>query len=147
MIKKYIILVLRLAIAFFFIWAAHSKITNAAAFSSAIRAYDIIPNTLSTIPAIFLPWIELYAAVFLMVGFYTRSAAFIIMILTAVFTIFVFIALLRGLQIDCGCGASVAGIDEVSWLKILENMVIFAVTLILVNTKSFFLSVDSLRSD
>ncbi|MCB0280974.1 MAG: DoxX family membrane protein [Calditrichae bacterium] len=145
MLKKYIILIIRWGLALFFIYAAHSKIINAAQFSAAIRAYDILPPSLSALPAIFMPWIELFAAIFLMIGLYTRSAAGILFSLMLVFTIMVAVALFRGLEIDCGCGASLAGIEKVSWLKVFENLFIILCTYILTQTKTFFLSLDNLR--
>lgn len=146
MFKKYFILIIRLGLAFFFIYAAHSKIINASQFAAAIRAYDILPVSLSALPAVFLPWIELFAAIFLMVGLYTRSAAGILFSLMLAFTIMVLIALFRGLEIDCGCGASLAGIEKVSWLKVFENILILACAYILTRTKLLFLSLDSLRN-
>ena len=135
--NRYFIFILRLAAGLFFIYAGQSKIFHTTEFAQAIRAYDIIPDSLSTI---FLPWIELYCGIFLIAGFYTRSSASVAAGLLILFTINVFIALLRGLDIDCGCGASVSGIERVSWIKIVENSVIILVLFFVSSRKSFFLA-------
>ena len=145
--NKYFVLTLRLATGLFFIYAAQSKILNTAEFAQAIRAYEIIPDFLSTIPAIIIPWIELYCGLLLIAGFYTRSSATISAGLLFIFTINVLIALLRGLDIDCGCGASLSGIERVSWTKILENSIIILILLYISKRESFFLAFDNRSVD
>jgi len=85
--NKYFIFVLRIAAGLFFIYAAQSKIFNTSEFAQAIRAYDIIPDYLSMLPAIILPWIELYCGIFIIAGFYTRTSATIAAGLMILFTI------------------------------------------------------------
>jgi putative oxidoreductase len=143
--NKYFIFILRVGAGLFFIYAAQSKILNTEEFGQAIRAYDIIPDSLSTIPAIILPWVELYCGILLVAGFYTRSSATIAAGLLILFTINIFIALLRGLEIDCGCGASVIGVEHVSWIKILENCFFILILYLISSRDSFFLSIDSKR--
>ena len=143
--NKYIIFVLRLAAGFFFIYAAQSKLFNTAGFAQAIRAYEIIPDSLSTLPAIILPWIELYCGVLLLVGFYTRSSASLAVVLMILFTSNILIALLRGLDIDCGCGASISGVDRVSWSKIIENSFIILILFLISSRESFFLALENKR--
>ena len=141
--NKYLVFVLRLVCGILFIYAAQSKILNTAEFATAIRAYDIIPDTLSTLPAIFLPWIELYCGIFLLAGIYTRSTAAIAAGLMILFTINILIALVRGLEIDCGCGASVTGVDRVSWPKIIENSVLVFALYIISSRDSFKWAFDN----
>jgi putative oxidoreductase len=143
--NKYFIFILRVSAGLFFIYAAQSKILNTAEFGQAIRAYDIIPDSLSTLPAIILPWVELYCGILLVAGLYTRSSATIAAGLLIVFTINILIALLRGLEIDCGCGASVIGIERVSWIKVLENCIFILLLYLISNHETFFLSLDNKR--
>jgi hypothetical protein len=141
--NKYLIFILRIATGLFFIYAGQSKIFHTMEFAQAIRAYDIIPDSLSTLPAIFLPWIELYCGIFLIAGFYTRSSAVVAAGLLIIFTLNVLIALLRGLDIDCGCGASVSGVERVSWIKIIENSIVILILYFISSRKSFFLAFDN----
>ena len=59
----------------------------------------IASNTL----AITLPWIELLAALALLVGYRTRAGAIITASLMGLFVFVVAAALARGLDIECGC--------------------------------------------
>ena len=145
--NRYFIFVIRLITGLFFIYAAQSKIVNAEEFAQAIRAYDIIPDFLSALPAIILPWMELYCGIFLLAGLYTRSSAAIAGVLMVLFTLNVLIALLRGLEIDCGCGASVTGIENVSWIKIIENSFIIFLLFLISSRDSHFLAFDNRRKN
>ena len=144
--NKYFILALRILLGGFLIYTAQIKIIQTEEFAQAIRAYDIIPSSISMLPAIFFPWIEMFSGLFLMVGLYTRSSALIALSLLTVFTVNVLIAILRGLEIDCGCGASIAGIEKVSWAKILENSFLIILLIRINLTKMFFLAVDNIRT-
>lgn len=141
--NKYVVLFVRIVLGLFFIYAAQAKIFNTADFAGAIRAYDIIPPSLSYLPAIFLPWIELFCGIFLISGIYTQSSAWVAGVLLSIFTINILIALLRGLEIDCGCGASVTGIEKVSWYKIFENCFLIALLLFIVKKESFIFALSN----
>lgn len=145
--NKYFTFIVRLATGIFFVYAAQSKLMHTYEFGEAIRAYQIIPDYLSAIPAIFIPWIELYCGIFLIAGFYTRSSASVSAVLLIILTINILIALLRGLDIDCGCGISLFGIDHISWLKILENIVIIVILMYISRKDSFFLALDNRRKN
>jgi uncharacterized membrane protein YphA (DoxX/SURF4 family) len=141
--NEYIVLVLRIAVGLFFIYAAQDKISHTADFASAIRAYEIIPDSLSAIPAIFLPWFELVCGVLLIGGIFTKSSALISASLMVVFTINILIAMLRGLEIDCGCGASLTGVEKVGWLKIFENSLLILVLIFLSKKESFAYALEN----
>ncbi len=144
--NKYFELALRLLSGIFFIYTAQSKIMYSAEFAEAIRAYDIIPASYSLIPAIFFPWIEFLCGLLLLSGLYIRSSALLAISLMAIFTMNVLIALLRGLDIDCGCGASIAGITKVSWLKIIENLIIIIILVKIYFSKAIFFALDNIRA-
>ena len=144
--NKYVNLVLRLLLGIFLIYTAQEKIMNTASFAQAIRAYDIIPSSLSMIPAIFFPWVEFFCGLFLIAGLYTRSSALVAASLLALFTLNVLIALLRGLEIDCGCGVSIAGIEKVSWVKIFENSILILLLIKVYFTYSIFFAIDNRRA-
>lgn len=144
--NKYFILALRILLGAFLIYSGQAKIGHSAEFAQAIRAYDIIPSSFSMLPAIFFPWIELFCGLFLVSGLFTRSSALLAGSLLVLFTINVLIALLRGLEIDCGCGASISGIERVSWSKILENSILILSLVKINSTKTIFFAVDNIRT-
>lgn len=138
----YLIFILRLSIGLFFIYASVGKINHPAEFAQAIRSYEIIPDSLSALPAIFLPWLELVCGILLVVGIFVNSSVKISMGLLIFFTINVLIALFRGLDIDCGCGASISGIEKVSWGKIFENTFLILLTVLISKQQSYIFTIE-----
>ncbi len=144
--NKYLILILRLLLGGFLIYTAQAKIMHPTEFAQAIRSYEIIPDSMSMLPAIFFPWIEFFCGLFLILGLFTRSSAVLATSLLILFTLNVLIALLRGLEIDCGCGASIAGIEKVSWQKIVENSVLILFFINIIFSKSYEFALDNILS-
>jgi uncharacterized membrane protein YphA (DoxX/SURF4 family) len=143
--NKYIGLVLRIALGIFFIYSSQTKIMHPEAFAQAIRAYQILPDAISNIPAIFLPWLEFYLGLFLIVGYFTRTNAVAAISLLGIFMLLMLSAILRGLEIDCGCGVSLMGVTDASWLKITENLILSVLLFILLITNEIVYSIDALN--
>lgn len=144
--SKYFISIIRILLGLFFIYAAQNKIANLVEFAQAISAYDIIPNSFIPFLAIVLPWLEVYCGLFLLTGFLIQSSSFLGFTLLFIFTVNIVIALIRGLNIDCGCGASITGVTQISLLKVFENILLMILIMIINASKSFYFSLDSLLS-
>lgn len=104
-----------LGVAGFFIYAAYGKIgpVNARQFAVQIGNYKIMDAAYANIPAIILPFIEVYAAIALLFP-KTRKAGAILMAGMLLFFICAvyYAAIHLGLSIECGCtgkGGSKAG--------------------------------------
>lgn len=96
-------LVFRVIIGVIFIWASLDKIAHVSDFSRAIHNYKIVPISVENIIAISLPWIELLGGLFLIIGYRVKGAATLISFLLAIFIVAVAAALVRNLDISCGC--------------------------------------------
>lgn len=86
-----------------FIYASYSKILLPADFAKIIYGYDLFPHALINLVAIILPFLELVAALALILGVYPRSAVTIVNALLVAFIILLSINLIRGHEFDCGC--------------------------------------------
>ena len=86
-----------------FIYASYNKILFPADFAKIIYGYDLFPNVLINLIAISVPFLELVAALALIIGVYPRSAVSIVNALLVAFIILLSINLLRGHEFDCGC--------------------------------------------
>ncbi|HXC17291.1 MAG TPA: MauE/DoxX family redox-associated membrane protein [Holophagaceae bacterium] len=90
-----------------FLAAALPKIADPPGFAEALHAYRLLPDAMLAPLALFLPWLELLAALALITGLARRSAALVALTLLAVFMGALAINLARGNPVDCGCfGAS-----------------------------------------
>lgn len=102
--NKYIQILIRLIIGGVYIYVAWNKLINPEEFAKAIKNYDMLPVQLINIIAITLPYIELFAGLFLIFGFYKKGSSAILGLTLVVFIIALTSAYARGLNIDCGCG-------------------------------------------
>jgi uncharacterized membrane protein YphA (DoxX/SURF4 family) len=69
----------------------------------AVRAYDLLPNSVANFLGIFLPFVEIGIGLLLLLGAATRIASFIGGALMLIFIVGISQAWARGLSIDCGC--------------------------------------------
>lgn len=130
--NKYLQIALRIIIGGIFIYAAANKLFNPDGFAKAIHNYEILPLSLINIIAIIIPWIELFAGVFMLSGIYKRGSSLIILLSLAVFVVALSSALARGLNIDCGCfSLEITSSKSDISIRIIEDILIFAGTLVI----------------
>jgi putative oxidoreductase len=103
---KYFTLAARLLIGGLFVYASIHKILDPLDFAVSIRNYMIVPPSWSNILALTLPWIEIGAGGFLILGIQTRPSALVTTGMLGVFLGALISAYAIGLDIDCGCFSS-----------------------------------------
>lgn len=121
--NKYFLLILRLIVGGTFLYACLDKLLNQELFAKAIFNYKFLPDVFINIFAIVIPYIELTASVFLILGIFKRGSSFVIIVLLIVFIISLTQAYARGLDISCGC-FSLETVSEKSdiLLRIIEDI-------------------------
>lgn len=119
----------QIVIGLVFAVAGLAKIGDPGAFVEDIHNFRLVPVIAENLVAVALPWVELVAAIALILGVRARAAAVVTTGLMAVFTVAVVLALGRGLDIECGCFGTVDG-TRVGLMKIAENVALFAVSLL-----------------
>ena len=127
--SEYFGLLIRLILGLVFIYASISKIINPLDFSIDIQNYRILPDSLTNLVAIILPWLELYCGLFIIFGILSRVSAAAIAFLMSVFIIALISALIRGLDINCGCFNPGDTADKVGIVKIIEDLFYLAMAL------------------
>jgi len=106
-----------------FCYSGYIKLLAPDEFAGAVLAYKMLPVFLAGVVAAVLPWLELAAGLFLVVGLKRRSCLIILGFLTAGFLLVMAVTMARGLQIDCGCGLFSG--REVGLVPLLEDSLIF----------------------
>jgi uncharacterized membrane protein YphA (DoxX/SURF4 family) len=109
--------VVRVALAAVFAAASLSKIGNVQATVRAVRAYQILPESLVHPVAYALPYLELAVAVLLLVGLGTRIVAILAGVMILLFIAAVASAGARGLKIDCGCFGGGGAVVHTHYLR------------------------------
>ncbi len=116
-----------LAVAGYFLYAAVGKIGygDTRQFAIEIGNYKILPSAYVNLPAVFMPWWELAAAIALIIPATRRGGAIIIgaMLLTFIAAV-AYSAFYLGLKISCGCTGE--GSSQAGWLTIGRNTLLLA---------------------
>ncbi|MFC6082841.1 MauE/DoxX family redox-associated membrane protein [Sphaerisporangium aureirubrum] len=95
--------VARLVVAGVLIVAGWLKIGTPALSVQAVKAYELLPESVATAVGYGLPIIEIVVGVLLVVGLLTRAAGAVSALLMLAFVVGIASAWARGLRIDCGC--------------------------------------------
>ena len=101
--NKYFLLALRLLLGVVFIYASIDKIAKPEGFAQAIYNYRMMPHVAINLMAIVMPWLELICGILIVIGIFVRGSALLIGFMLLVFVIAISFALVRGLDISCGC--------------------------------------------
>ncbi|MCP4676154.1 MAG: DoxX family membrane protein [Deltaproteobacteria bacterium] len=134
----------RLVLAVTFIWACIHKIGNPSDFALQVATYQILPLSLINLQAVILPWLELTAAVLLVVGLWTRPAALVTCGMNIMFIVAIALALSADLQLQCGCFASAEAGNEMDSNLIIRDIGLLAVGIYLTVMKPDRLTLDRL---
>ena len=114
----------RLVLGGVFVVAGVLKIPDPAAAVRAVRAYQLLPESLVAPVAFGLPVLEIAVGLALLLGVFVRTAAIAAAVLLVVFLVGVGSAWARGLQIDCGCfghGGEVAAGETAYPLEVVRD--------------------------
>jgi len=140
----YTALIGRMLLGAIFIYASLSKILNPDQFAQAVMNYRILPLVSVNLFAIVLPWLELVSGILLLLGLFTGGSIVMITLLTALFLGAMGSALLRGLDISCGC-FSTDGVYKITLRYFIRDLLLFALALQVLFYDRGILSVDTLR--
>ena len=130
-----------------YLYAARPKIVDPAGFAKAISNYQILPDALVNPTAIYLPWLELIAALALLaVPALRRGATWLMAAMTAVFIAAIGIAMARGIDIDCGCFTTSGGGLRTGWLhEALDLVLLMAAAFLLLRDRGSVPSTSEAR--
>lgn len=121
--NKIFTIIVRLILGGLFIYASMDKMANMGDFAKVIHNYKILPVSLENLLAIFLPWLEFVTGLFIMTGKYSKGALFIYNVFLCIFILALTQALIRGLDINCGCFSVKPSSTSEVWLRIIEDLV------------------------
>jgi len=129
-----LILLVRIFLGGLFVVAGLDKITDSQAFANSILQYKVVGPTLAMCTATILPSLELLCGISLIIGLYPRGCTLLITIMLVGFTILVASALMRVLDISCGCFTQDPNVSKIGYKKILENcgLIVLSVWLLFV---------------
>jgi len=133
--KRHLPATIRILLGGIFIYAALLKIADPVAFAGSVAAYKILPYFASYLTAAVLPFVELSCGLLLVLGYRVKGGALIIGVMNLVFMIALGAAIVRGLDIDCGCFKQ-GGAKTTPWTALLRDAVFFAMTVFVLKAES-----------
>ncbi len=96
-------IIARLVLGVIFVYASWHKILDPQGFATAVHNYRILPVAAVNLFAIVLPWLELVCGLLLLAGLFTGGSTLLVGMLLIAFVIALGSALVRGIDISCGC--------------------------------------------
>ncbi len=118
-----LIALLRVGLGAVFIVASIDKIQNPEAFATTIANYRLLPYKFINGMAIALPWLEIITGTFLILGVWIKANTVIVWGLLLVFSIAISQALVRGLDINCGCFTTNPVAERMSWWTLIWDLI------------------------
>ncbi len=114
--------VVRWVLGVVFCYAGLAKAVDRGAFAVDIDHYRLLPFSTVAPLALYLPWLEIAAGVAVIAGPLRRGGLLTLALLNAVFAVAIGSALMRGIEINCGCFGP--GLSLPLWLGLLRNLVL-----------------------
>lgn len=131
MANKWLNLALRLAFGALFLYSSATKLLNPQPFADAVANYRILPESLVNLFALVIIWLQFVVGVFLILGTWAKSAALLTSLMLFAFTIAIWSAVARGLNIECGCFSLGQQQEKVSYVAVAERAALFLLSLIM----------------
>ena len=110
-----------------FIYAGVVKVVDPAEFARDIDNYKMLPWQVSVWLGLYLPWVEIFCGLALIVRVLYRGSVFILTALMALFIVITIIAKARGLDISCGCFGHASKYLSFAWHLALDFVVLAAI--------------------
>jgi uncharacterized membrane protein YphA (DoxX/SURF4 family) len=105
-----------------FIYSSIDKIYDPVSFAQIIHHYRITPPGLINYIAIILPWIELLAGVFLIIGYKVKGSVLTINGMLVFFAVLLTITAFRGINVACGCFSSSMATKSNLIIRIIQDI-------------------------
>jgi putative oxidoreductase len=118
-VKRLVVVASRLALAAIFLYAASTKLPDMASFATDVANYRLVPAVLVPWTAVAVVGIELVIGLALLTGLYARGAALVAAAMLVVFIAGLSQALLRGIDLRCGC---FSGDEAADWWTVLRDL-------------------------
>jgi len=127
---NYLTPALRIVLGGVFLYAGGLKIADPVAFAGNIAAYQLLPTIGNYLIAATLPWVEFLCGLLLILGVRVRACATLVLLMNCVFVVALASAVIRGLDIDCGCFRQ-GGPKTTPWNALLRDLVFIGGTVAL----------------
>ena len=113
-----------------FIYAGAVKIVDPVEFARDIDNYKMLPWQTGVWLALYLPWLEIFCGLALIIRVLYRGGVFILTALMALFIVLTIVAKARGLDISCGCFGHASKYLSFAWHLVLDFLLLGGLVLL-----------------
>jgi hypothetical protein len=131
--------VCRLVVGGIFIFTGYPKLLRPDDVARLVYGYRILHVDMVNLVGITMPWLELVAGLFLVIGIIPRSSALVIAGMLGMFIGAGSLALMRGLEIECGCFFPFMGDSKLGWDLVVRDAILVLLMLQVLIWPSTFL--------
>ena len=128
-----LVLICRIFLGFLFIYASLEKILQPEEFAKQVGYYKALPFGLENLLAILLPWTELIVGICLLAGLLVDGAALLSIIMNLVFILAISQAMIRGIDITCGCFKVSADSEKLGLHTIIRDIIFLIMSFVVLN--------------
>ena len=132
-LKNMLVLICRIFLGFLFIYASLEKILQPEEFAKQVGYYKALPFGLENLLAILLPWTELIVGICLLAGLLVDGATLLSIIMNLVFILAISQAMLRGIDITCGCFKVSADSEKLGLQTIIRDIIFLIMSFVVLN--------------
>ena len=132
-LKNMLVLICRIFLGFLFIYASLEKILQPEEFAKQVGYYKALPFGLENLLAIVLPWTELIVGICLLAGLLVDGATLLSIIMNLVFILAISQAMLRGIDITCGCFKVSADSEKLGLHTIIRDIIFLIMSFVVLN--------------
>lgn len=140
--NPYLSLILRLVVGVTLVLASITKLPYHLHFVESVKSYHLLPDLLATAYALALPWFELVAGAYLILGILLQPAAVVTLLIGISFLVANVSAILAGEQYCSSCFGEAVPL-LLSQAMALDALIIIAALVLLVGDRKELLSFDS----
>jgi putative oxidoreductase len=128
--RRYLWRAVAIIIGALFVYAGAVKVVDPVEFARDVDNYKMLPWQLSVWLGLYLPWLEIFCGLALIVGVLYRGGVFILTALMALFVVVTIIAKARGLDISCGCFGHASKYLSFAWHLALDFVLLGGLVLL-----------------
>jgi hypothetical protein len=129
---------------FILVFASGDKLGDAASFAQMISNYQILDPALIPLASVVIPWLEFFTGLCLVFGFRYRAAVLIFCALMGLYALAIGFDLLRGVDINCGCGLTDPS-ENATWWSVLRDLEFLFMGLIILVSPRTYAAFDGLN--
>ena len=126
----------QLLIGIIFFYASIGKLLDIKNFADAISKYDILPFILVKPFAVIMPIIEMLIGTFMILNVMPKISLITASAMLIIFVIAILSAIIRGINIDCGCFSNIYQTSEPSkfglWIAFIRTVFLFLICFYLI---------------